>query len=375
VKRKLTELVVQDLDSKLVFLSGPRQVGKTYLAKDIAGRFAHPVYLNYDRREDRNIIHKEAWLSSTDLLILDELHKMPDWKNYIKGVFDTKPAHLRIIVTGSARLDFFRQSGDSLAGRFFTHRLFPLSPAELAWAGEKVDIDRLLLRGGFPEPYLADDDSWARRWRNQYTDGLIREDVLNFEKISDFRALTLTLELLKSRVGSPVSYTSIAEDVNISPNTVKKYIHLFEALCIIFRVSPFSSNIARSLIREPKLYFFDTGMIEADEGARFENLVALSLLSEAAEKTDEEGIPSSLYYIRTKDGREADFCITENGSPHSLYEVKLSDPAISKNLRYFCEKYNLPGIQVVKNLKREYRDGTIEVREAAAYLSQKMIFP
>jgi predicted AAA+ superfamily ATPase len=344
-------------------------VGKTYLAKDIAGRFAHPVYLNYDRREDREIIRKEAWLQSTDLLVLDELHKMPDWKNYIKGVFDTKAAHLRIIVTGSTRLDYFRQMGDSLAGRFFTHRLFPFSPAELAWAGETATLDRLLLRGGFPEPYLAEEDSWARRWRNQYTDGLVREDVLDFEKINDFRALSLTLELLRSRVGSPVSWTSIAEDVNISPNTVKKYVQQFEALCIVFRVSPFSNNIARSLVREPKLYFYDTGMVLGDDGARFENLVALSLLTAAAAKTDEEGIPASLCYIRTKDGRETDFCVTENGKPHTLYEVKLSDSAISKNLRYFCNKYALPGIQIVKNLKREYRDGTIEVREAAQYLA------
>jgi predicted AAA+ superfamily ATPase len=383
--RRKKEQILKDLGSKIVFITGPRQVGKTWLAKDIAKEFAHSVYLNYDSVRDRQIIEDESWLPSTDLLILDEIHKMPGWKGYIKGVFDTRNDALKILVTGSARLDFFRQAGDSLAGRFFTHRLFPFSPGELAAEHypEGTCIDRLMSRGGFPEPFLAEDDSWADRWRNQYTDGLVREDVLDFEKLYDFKSLSLTLELLRRSTGSPVSYASISRDVGISPNTVKKYIQIFEALCIVFRVTPFTGSpsqgdITRSILKEPKLYFYDTGMIIGDDGAKFENLVALTLAGEAAAAEDIKGIRSSLHYIRTKDGKKVDFCCVENGIMRCLGEIKLSDPSISKNLYYFCEKYGVPGIQVVKNLKREYakelnvagKQLSIEVRDAGAFLRE-----
>jgi len=376
--RKRKAQIIKDLDSKIIFLTGPRQVGKTWLARDIAKEFAHPVYLNYDSREDRNIIEQESWLGSTDLLVLDEIHKMPDWKNYIKGVFDTKPANLKILVTGSARLEYFRQVGDSLSGRFFTHRLFPFSVGELAAVGASPDIDRLISQGGFPEPFLAEDpegDTVARRWRKQYVDGLIREDVLNFEQFSDFKSLQLCLEMLRSRVGSPISYASIARDIGISPNTVKKYIQVFEELYIVFRVTPFlgdsaHGSIARSLLKEPKLYFFDTALVEGDAGIKFENLVALSLAKEAAAEEDVRGVPASLCYVRTKDAKEVDFCYVKDGKAQFLAEAKYADSNISKNLYYFCTQYGIPGIQVVKDLKRERQEGNIEVRDASVWLGE-----
>jgi uncharacterized protein len=373
--RRRTDRIIKDLKTKIVFLTGPRQVGKTWLAHDIAGKYSHPLYLNYDSRADREIIEKEAWLASTDLVVFDEIHKMPGWKTYIKGVFDTRPEKLEILVTGSARLEYFRQTGDSLSGRFFTHRLFPFSAGELAAAGLTPDLDRLILRGGFPEPFLADDapsedgDTFAMRWRKQYVDGLIREDVLDFEKFSDFKSLKLCLELLRSRVGSPVSYSSIAGDIGIAPNTVKKYIQIFQELYIIFLVSPFSENIARSLLKEPKIYFFDTALVDGDEGIKFENLAALALAKQAAAEEDTSGRTAALQYIRTKDGREVDFCYVRGGKPQYLMEVKLSDSNISRNLHYFCSRYNIPGIQLVKNLKRERQEG-IEVRSASAWLAE-----
>lgn len=370
MKRIQKEAILKDLTKKIVFIVGPRQVGKTWLAKDIAKSYKHPVYLNYDRLEDRSIIHDEAWLAQTDLLILDELHKLPQWKNYLKGIYDTKPEHLQILVTGSARLDTIRQAGDSLAGRFFKHRLLPFSPAELRDNTISDDIHRFMKRGGFPEPFLVKEDIEANRWRMQYIDGLIRTDILDFEKIHDFKAIQLVLEILRNRVGSPVSYSSIAEDVGVAPNTVKKYIQIFESLYIIFRVTPFSKKIERSILKEPKLYFFDTGMVKDDPGVRFENLTAVCLLKHVSAIEDYEGARAKLHCLRTKDGLEVDFCITINDQAKLMIEAKNTATNINKPLAFFNKKYQIPGVQLVMNLKRERRIGDISLRRGIDFLKE-----
>jgi predicted AAA+ superfamily ATPase len=176
--------------------------------------------------------------------------------------------------------------------------------------------------------------------------------------------------MLRSRVGSPVSYTSIARDIGIAPNTVKKYIQVFEELYIVFRVTPFSGKIARSLLKEPKIYFFDTALVDGDDGIKFENLTALALAKEAAADEDIRGIPASLNYLRTKDGQEVDFCYVRDGKAQFLAETKYADPNISKNLFYFCSRYGIPGIQLVKDLKRERQEGNIEVRSADTWLTE-----
>jgi predicted AAA+ superfamily ATPase len=367
MKRAQHELIKSDLEKKMVFLVGPRQVGKTYLALAIAGEYERAVYLNYDNFADHEIIKEAAWLPESQLVILDELHKMPQWKNYLKGIYDTKPANLHILVTGSARLETFRQSGDSLAGRFFRHRLNPLSVKEIAKGN---CLDRLITRGGFPEPYLADDPLDAKRWRLQYIDGLIRGDILDFEKIHDFKAIQLTLNLLRQRVGSPISFTSLSRDVQCAPNTIKRYIEVLEALFIIFRVTPHHKNIARSILKEPKIYFYDSGMVMGDEGICFENTVAVSLLKHLNAVEDYEGRPANLHYLRTKDKKEVDFVMLTDGDTPRLIEVKLSENKISPSLKYFHEKYDLPAIQLVKNLRQQRVSGEIQLRRADDFLRE-----
>lgn len=369
MERKQTKQIIKDLAKKMVFIVGPRQVGKTWLAREIGKNFKETVYLNYDRSEDRQIIKKETWPQKTEFLILDELHKMKGWKNYLKGVYDTKNENLKILVTGSARLNTFRQSGDAMSGRFFLHRLMPFSLAEIQKEESSLNnIERFIGHGGFPEPFLAEDENDAQRWRSQYLDGLIRTDILDFEAVHNLKAIQMVLELLRRKVGSPVSYLSIAEDVQISPVTVKKYIDILEELFIIFKVSPFSRNVARSILKEPKIYFFDNGLVLGSDGAQFENFVAVSLLKHSLGKTDYTGNKNELKYLRTKEGKEVDFALVENNKIIEIVEVKISDGEISGNLQYFSDKYDLKGTQLVKELKREKSSGRINVVEAEKYL-------
>jgi hypothetical protein len=369
MERIQKNMILKDLEKKIVLLVGPRQAGKTWLAKDIARTFSASVYLNYDQVLDRDVIHNQSWLPTTDLLILDELHKMDGWKNYLKGVYDTKPESMRILVIGSAGLDIYDQLGDSLAGRYFRHRLFPLSLAEISQLGESVDMELLTERSGFPEPYLASDGVEAKRWRLQYVNSMLSIDIFEIDKIYSVKAMQLIFNLLRTRVGSPVSYQSLAEDAAISPTTVKKYIQILEALFIVFRVTPYAKNIARSLLKEPKIYFFDTGLVQGDDGAKLENVVAISLLKAVCARTDYQAEECGLHYLRTKDGVEVDFALVLNGQVESMIEVKLSDGAPSKALMHFHEKYSYPAIQLVKFLRHETEQKGVLVLDAKKYLT------
>jgi len=369
MKRIQTEQILHDLEKKMVFIVGPRQVGKTWLSREIMKKFEYPVYLNYDNLEDRKIIKATSWLPQTDLVVLDEIHKMVGWKNHLKGIYDNKPEYLKILVTGSARLDTFRQAGDSLAGRYFIHNLLPFSYKE-ALLDKKFTLDHLIERGGFPEALLAETNDEAKRWRKLYTDSLIREDILDFKNIHDLRSIQLLLKLLRSRVASPISISNLAQELGKSPHTIKKYIEILEALFIIFRVTPHSKNIARSLLKEPKIYFSDNGMVEGDAGILLENFIAGSLLKHVSYLQNEKGIDAQLHYLRTKDGKEVDFCIVEDEIPTLMLEVKNGDSNISKQLIFFHERYNIPGKQIVKNLRKEYMVDNLIIEKAENFLKK-----
>ncbi len=360
--------IIKDLNKKMVFLVGPRQAGKTWMAKQIAQTFSSSLYLNYDQVSDRKIINDQHWLPSLDLLILDELHKMPGWKNYLKGFYDTKPDSMRILVTGSARLDIFNHLGDSLAGRYFRHRLMPLSPAELMQTKMPIDIEKLLRRGGFPEPYLAENDVDAERWRLQYLNSLLSTDIFEFDQVQNIKAMQLIFNLLRHRVGSPVSYQSLAEDTAVSPATVKKYIQILEALYIVFRVTPYSKNIARSLLKEPKIYFFDTALVEGNEGAKLENLTAICLLKYIYAKYDYQAEEYHLHYLRTKDGQEVDFALIKKDEVTQMIEVKTSNHSLAPSLLSFHKKYGYPAVQIVKNCRHEMIQDQIMLLKAETFL-------
>jgi len=211
------------------------------------------------------------------------------------------------------------------------------------------------------------------RWRQQYLDGIIREDILDFESIQDMMAMKHLIQMLRHRVGSPLSYRSLSEDLSISPNTIKKYIDILEALFIVFRIYPWSKNIARSIQREPKAYFFDTALVSDDQGVIFENLIALSLYRYAAFLTDYKGMETGLYYLRTRDGREVDFCLGNENGPLEMIECKFADSNPAKNLLYFKERYPIPALQLVYSLRHNEDCDGVQIRNAAEYLEKLQV--
>lgn len=373
MKRYLDDLVATDLQRKMVLITGPRQVGKTTLCRHLMERFPPAQYLNWDVAPDRAILQRQSWNPRSSLLAMDEIHKMPDWKNWLKGVVDGRPPTQALLVTGSARMETWRQSGDSLAGRYLPYRLHPISVRE--WCEQQggtpaAALERLMVRGGFPEPCLAENPDDAERWRRQYFTDLIREDVVEFSRLHEVNAMRLFVELLRERVGSPLSLASIARDLAISPTTLKRYLDILQALYIVFTVQPWHHNIARAILQTPKVYFFDTGLVRGDEGICFENAVATMLLKHSHFRQDVRGRSAGLHYIRTKDGAEVDFALSDDNRLTHLIECKLADPSLHRALAGFAAKF--PGaeaIQLVRDLRqREYR-ASVAVTDAAEWLA------
>jgi uncharacterized protein len=389
MNRYLYTPISEDLPSKMVLLTGPRQVGKTTLAQQLAGHFKQSVYLNYDIAAQQAIIEKRSWPPGSDYVVLDELHQMPDWKRYLKGVFDGRselkngqgqPQKQAILVTGSARLDTFRQAGESLAGRYFSYRLMPFSVRELlTHSGDLATparaVDALLRFSGFPEPLFKGSETHVRRWQAQYFTDLLREDILEFSRIHELRVMRVLIELLRSRTGSPLSFSGLAQDLSVSPTTVRKYIDILQALHIVFLVHPYHRNIARALSKAPKLYFYDwtylAGGAETLLSAKLENLVACSLLKHVQYQQDVMGNTVGLHYIQTTSGKEVDFVLTDAADRlSSAIEVKQSDGKPSRALQDLAVNHaNLEAIQVVYYAQTAYQAGHVSVMPLAAWLA------
>lgn len=370
MKRHITPFIIEDLSEKIILISGPRQVGKTTISKRLRPDY---TYLNYDRIRDREIMRKEEWDRKKPLLILDEIHKMTDWKQWLKGIYDTEGLNPNIVVTGSAKLDTYKRMGDSLAGRFFSYHLYPLDVKECCQFSHPPQdaFEQIWNFSGFPEPFLKQKTSFYKKWQHSHLDSILRQDLMDTTNIQDIKSVELLVERLRHCVGSPVSFLSLARDLNRDPKTIKRWINELENTYVLFSVFPYSKNIARSLQKQGKYYFYDIGRVDS-EAAKLENLVALSLKKELARRTDCEGDTNRLTYVRTTDKKEIDFAIEQNGQITQLIEVKWKDGNFSSALKKFRPFFPTQRFtQLVLHLDREKTSNdNAEIRSLVPWLSQ-----
>jgi predicted AAA+ superfamily ATPase len=351
IKRSVAPFLIEFLNKKIVLLAGPRQVGKTFLSRSL---FKKIEYLNFDVSEDRAIIQSKTWNRERELLVLDEVHKMKGWKRWAKGIYDTEGVRPKILITGSSRLDTSKKVGDSLAGRHFMVRLNPFSLNELTTSPSLKTIDDMLLLGTFPEPLLSGSERQARLWRKSHLDVILKQDLIELEQVRDIKSIELLVDLLSERVGSGISYAHLAQNLNVSPHTVKRWIEHLENMFVIFSVYPYVKNVAKAIKKEPKIYFYDLGRVKSGDGGKLENLVALHLLKRNQFIEDTEGRTLRLCYIRDQNRHEIDFVIEDERILTHLIEVKSSDDAFNTSLNYFSGSLKpQKALQVVKNLKRE----------------------
>lgn len=336
--RYLVPQVRQDLSRKMVLMAGPRQVGKTTLALSLPG--AREGYLSWDVAEHRERILKRQ-LPPSRLWIFDEIHKYRSWRNWLKGLYDVRRVGQQILVTGSARLDFYRFGGDSLQGRYHLLRLHPFSAQELA-IHTPAALRDLLKLGGFPEPFLSGSEVEARRWSREYRNRLVREDVAGLERVQDLGNLELLALRLPELVGSPLSVNALREDLQISHKTAESWLRVLERLYAIFRLSPLGGPRIRAVKKVQKHYQFDWSLVPA-QPARFENMIASHLLKWVHFEQDAQGRDLELRYFRDSDGREVDFVVVEGRQPVMFVECKWAESEVDKSLRYL--KVRFPAAQ------------------------------
>lgn len=392
-RKRIYEAVLEEHlrdNRQMAFLSGPRQCGKTTLAKSLAD-----CYFTWDDLATRRLVAGDAAgladavglgiaTEKKPIITLDEIHKFVRWKSFLKGFFDLYEDRMRLIVTGSARLDIYKRGSDSLMGRYFLYHMHPLGVAELVRPELEAteihaprpilsdDWDALWTHGGFPEPFVRRDVRFTRRWRKLRREQLFREDLRDLTKIADVSGIRILSELLLARAGNQIVAASLSREIGIAEKTIKAWIATLEYFHEGFTVRPWFKNIENSIRKTPKWYQRDWCEV-ADEGARFENLVACHLLK-AVDMWNDLGLGDyALYYVRNKAKAEVDFLVTKNGTPWFLVEAKTSDTVISHALTAMQKATGAAhAFQVVRDLPYSGADA-FSYREPIAVSAQSFL--
>ena len=353
--RYLVDPIKDDLARKMVFLGGPRQVGKTTLALSLLGREGsrHPGYLNWDDARVRPGLMRGELPTGQKLVVLDEIHKFPRWRNLVKGFYDTEGDRVSFLVTGSARLDHYRKGGDSLQGRYHYYRLHPVTLGELGADATSDDLEQLMQFGGFPEPLFAGDVRTWRRWQRERVSRVVYEDLRDLENVREVALVELLAEALPERVGSPLSVQSLREDLQVAHETVERWLRILENLYMCFRIPPFGAPRIRAVKKETKLYLWDWSQVPG-AGARFENMVASHLLKLCHHVEDTEGHRMELRFIRDTDRREVDFVVMLDNRPLFAVECKSGEKSPSPAIDYFRQRTGIVDFYQVHLGERDY---------------------
>lgn len=342
MKRYLEVFIKEDLAAKMVFLGGPRQVGKTMLSFNILrGNERHPAYLNWDNPQIRKTVIQGELPGNEKLIIFDEIHKYKGWRNLVKGFYDTHKSERQFLVTGSARLDYYRRGGDSLQGRYHYYRLHPFSLFELKSKSGSDDLKHLLEYGGFPEPFLNASNRGWKRWQKERATRVIQDDLINLEHVREISQMQLLMDALPERVGSPLSIQNLKEDLSVAFETVERWVSILENLYFCFRIQPYGVKKLRTAKKEKKLYLWDWSQCN-DLGKKFENLVASQLLKYCHFLEDTEGDVMELRFIRDVYKREIDFLVIRNRKLAFAVECKTGEKSLSPHISHFSARLPIP---------------------------------
>lgn len=341
-KRYIEPSVRKDLSrNKMVFIGGPRQVGKTTFATGLLPSEHERThgYLNWDDVRVRKALTAGHLPEGLSWVVLDEIHKFRRWRSLVKGMYDTHKGKVRFLVTGSARLDRYRRGGDSLQGRYHYYRLHPFSYNELK--GTEYSLQDLLQFGGFPEPLSAKDIVEHRRWQKERHARVIYGDIRDLENVRNLSLLEVLVNTLPSRVGAPLSVKNIAQDLEVSFRTADNWISILERMYVGFRISPYGATKIRAVKKEKKWYFADWSVL-SDGGPQFENLVACQLLKYCHFTEDSLGHSMELRFLRDTDKREIDFVVLKDGRPEFAVECKTGERHVSPHIAYFRARTPIP---------------------------------